>query len=86
MENKTILKFADVRKVIGEHLKTALNIEIFSITYAKQEGNDWNVNVEYNIKPEPSPAFVWRETSLFTIDAFTGDVKRFEKGHYWPTL
>ena len=31
------LKFADVKKVIGEHLKTALNVEDFSITLACAE-------------------------------------------------
>lgn len=88
MENKTIMKFADVKKVIGEHLKIALGIEDFSITYAKLEGDDWNVNVEYNVKsglPPLPPPLPWKETALFTIDGFTGDVKRFEKGRYWTT-
>ena len=82
MEDKEILKFADVKRVIGEHLRTALNVERFSITYAKQEGNDWNINVEYEAQVGLLP---WRETALFTIDGFTGGVKRFEKGRYWRT-
>jgi hypothetical protein len=84
VENKTILKFADVRKVIGEHLKTALNIENFSITYARQEENDWNINVEYYEQQGPQP-LQWGGTALFTIDGFTGDVKKFEKGRLWTT-
>ena len=74
------LKFADVKKVIGEHLKIALNIEDFSITFAKQEGNDWRVNVQY---PEKIGALTWQTNALFTIDATTGEVKVFEKGRYW---
>ena len=74
------LKFADVKKVVGEHLKTALDVENFSITFAKQEGNDWRVNIEY---PEKIGTLTWRTNALFTIDATTGEVKVFEKGRYW---
>jgi len=35
------LSFADMKIRIREHLKMALNIEDFSISFAKQEGDIW---------------------------------------------
>lgn len=42
MEKKEKLSFADVKNRIGEHLKTVLNIEDFSIPFAKQVGEAMN--------------------------------------------
>ena len=74
------LSFADVKKKIGEHLKTALNIKEFSITFAKQVGEVWKVNVEFK---EKVGTVEWSATALFSIDVTTGEIKEFEKGRYW---
>ena len=74
------LNFADVKKKIGEDLKTALNVQEFSITFAKQEENVWKVNVEFK---EKGGSREWITTALFSIDATTGEVIEFEKGRYW---
>ena len=78
------LKFADVKKIISEHLHTALGIEEFDITYAKR-GTDfikrkdvWNVNVEFKKKDQPMAS-----SALFSIDAKTGDVVEFQKDTVW---
>jgi len=80
MEATEKLSFADVKKRVGEHLKTALNVEEFSITFAKQVGDVWKVNVEFT---ERIGTIEWPTTALFSIDATTGEVKEFEKGRYW---
>ena len=85
MEEKEILSFADVKKKIGEHLKTALNIEDFSVSFAKQDKDldkkdVWKVNVEFDEKFENMS---WPTSALFAIDATTGEVKQFMKGHTW---
>jgi len=80
MNARNKLNFADVKKRIGEHLKTALNVQEFSITFAKQEENVWKVNVEFK---EKGGSREWTTTALFSIDATTGEVIAFEKGRYW---
>lgn len=80
MEGGIKLSFSDVKKRVGEHLKTALNVDEFTITFAKQEENVWKVNVEFK---EKVGVMVWTTTALFKIDATTGEVKEFEKGRYW---
>jgi len=80
MEATEKLSFADVKKKIGEHLKTALDIEEFTITFAKQEGDAWKVNVEFK---EKVGTVEWSTTALFRMDAITGEVKEFEKGRFW---
>ena len=76
------LKFADVKRVIGEHLKTAINVTNFSITFAKLEGNDWRVNVEYT---EMGGILSWSNSAMFTIGASNGEVKLFERGRSWTS-
>ena len=80
MEETKKLKFADVKKVVGEHLKTALNIEEFSITFAKQEENEWRVNIEFK---ENVGGILFPTSAAFTIDNTTGEVKQFYKGRAW---
>lgn len=74
------LKFADVKQKIGQHLKTALGIDEFSVTFAKLEENEWRVNVEFREKVGPTE---WPTTALFGLDAETGEVKEFKKGYTW---
>ncbi len=80
MEATEKLSFADVKKRIGEHLKTALDIEEFSITFAKQVEDIWKVNVEFKDKVGTTELPM---TAFFSIDATTGEVKEFGKGRYW---
>jgi thiamine monophosphate kinase len=80
MGKRKKLSFADVKKRTGEHLKTALNIEEFSITFARQEDNMWKVNVEFK---EKIGTVEFPTTALFTIDAATGEIKEFKKGYSW---
>ena len=80
MEKEDILSFTDVKKRVGEHLKTALNITEFSITFAKHEGKVWKVNVEFKEKV----GNIYMPTSaLLNIDGTTGEIKTFQKGRYW---
>jgi hypothetical protein len=80
MEETKKLNFTDVKKRIGEHLKTALGIEKFEIAFAKQEEDVWRVNVEFK---EKIGTIEWPTTALFSIDATTGEVKEFRKGYTW---
>lgn len=75
-----MLTFSEVRQKIAEHLKTALNVQEFTITFAKQVGDAWRVNVEFKDK---LGTMEWSRTALFEIDARTGAVKQFERGSYW---
>jgi hypothetical protein len=70
-----------VKKKIGEHLKTALSVEEFSIIFAKQTEDLWKVNVEFKEKKFGAAELI--TTALFGIDAITGEVKEFQKGNYW---
>nr|WAH99849.1 MAG: hypothetical protein OI716_00375 [Candidatus Methanoperedens sp.] len=42
------LNFAEMKNRIKEHLQMALNIDDFSINFAKQDGDVWKVNVEFH--------------------------------------
>ena len=85
MEGKEIMTLADVRKKIGEHLKTTLDIEDFSIGFAKQEKDIldkdvWRVSIEFI---EMVGNEEWPTSAAFTIDAITGEVKQYMKGRAW---
>ncbi|MFB0556527.1 MAG: hypothetical protein ACETVW_01545 [Dehalococcoidia bacterium] len=79
MNNKE-LKFAEVKQKVAEHLKTALGVEDFIITFAKLEKDVWKVNVEFK---EKIGTIEWPTTALFSIDVTTGEAKQFEKGRFW---
>ncbi len=72
------LNFVDAKKRIGEHLRMTMNIEDFSISYARQEGDVWKVNVEFK---EKTGHIEMPTTALFILDAMTGEVKEFKKGY-----
>ncbi len=72
------LSFAEMKEKIREHLQMTLDIEDFSIDYAKQDGDAWKVNVEFR---ERTGAIEMPTTALFIIDAVTGEVKEFRKGY-----
>jgi len=80
VDGKDKLSFADVKRIIGEHLRTALDVNNFSITFAKQEGDKWRVNVQYE---EGTGLLTWQQSALFRIDAKDGEVLEFEKGRTW---
>ena len=72
------LGFAEIKNRIKEHLQMALNIEKFSINFAKQEGDVWKVNIEFK---EKTDAIEMPTTALFILDSATGEVKEFKKGY-----
>lgn len=80
MGETKMLNFTDAKKKIAEHLKTALGVEEFEITFAKQEKDVWKVNAEFTEKID---AIEWPTTALFSIDAATGEVREFRKGYTW---
>jgi uncharacterized membrane protein YkoI len=73
-----MLTFSQVRKIVAEHLKTALSVDKFDITSAKlDEVQDvWRISVEFK-KPE-NPTFT--DIASLTIDATTGEIKEFKRG------
>lgn len=75
------LRFADVKRIIGEHLRTALGITDFTITFAKQEGDIWRVNVV--LPADTTEGFKFADSALLAIDGRTGEVRQFEKGRTW---
>lgn len=77
---QTPLSFEDIKRVVSAHMRTAIEAEKFSITFAKLEEDDWRVNIEYAEKGAPPN---WRGSALFRIDGSTGEVKEFQKGKYW---
>ncbi len=77
------ITFEQMRKILEDHLKIALKVEDFDITYAKrgnfEEREQWRVNVEF--KKDKSTAF--SDTALFALDAKTGEVQEFKKNMFW---
>ena len=75
------ISFAELRKRIAEHLSTAMGITEFDMTFAKldEEKGIWRVNVSYKLKPDDLSAM----TSLFGIDAKTGEIIEFQRDRYW---
>ncbi|MGD0477733.1 MAG: hypothetical protein ABSB29_06165 [Nitrososphaerales archaeon] len=74
-----------MKKKVGEHLKTAMNITDFDVTFAKrtkefalgQTAREiWKVNVEFK---EGN----FDVTALVSLDAVNGEVLEFQKGKYW---
>ncbi len=77
MENKTEkLKFADIKNIVAEHLKTAVNSEIegLEISAAVQKENIWRVLVEFEKKTKTGREYSF---AMFAIDATNGEVKGF---------
>lgn len=74
------LSFAEVKQRIAEHLKTALGVEEFDITFAKLELDTWKVNVEFTEKIDYNE---FPKSALFSLDATTGEVKEFKKDYSW---
>ena len=72
------LGFTEMKNRIKEHLQMALNIEEFSINFAKLDGDVWKVNIEFK---EKTDAIEMPTTALFILDAATGQVKEFKKGY-----
>jgi len=82
-----MLSLKEVKDVIREHLEITLGIREFDITFAVMDedlsGREvrkvWRINVEY----PPEEGAIFKERSLFKIDAESGDVLEFKKGWYW---
>lgn len=74
------LSFEDIKQKVAKHLKTAIGIEEFLITFAKQENDIWRINVEYK---EKIASIDWSQTASLEIDAISGQIKQFKKGFVW---
>lgn len=74
------LSFGEVKEKIGEHLKTALDVQDFSISYAKLTEGEWRVSVEFK---EDISGIKFPTSALFSLDAVTGEVKQYKKGYTW---
>lgn len=77
------ITFAEVKAAIAEHLRTALEVEKFDITYAEllPEENEWRVNAEY-VKAEVG----FHSTVAIKIDAKTGEILILWKDRAWNPL
>ncbi len=75
------ISFTELRKRIAEHLNTTMGITEFDTTFAKlyKKSCIWRVNVSYKLKPDDLSAM----TSLFGIDAKTGEIIEFQRDRYW---
>jgi len=75
------VKFTDLKKLIGEHLKNGLAIDHFVITYAEHvdTANQWKVDVEF--KTDTSGAA--STTAAIILDDKSGEVKTFLRGRKW---
>lgn len=79
-----LIKFSDVKKFVGDHLKTAAGIEQFVITYAEHQesAHQWKVDVEYK---ENISGILWTTSAALMLDDKTGQVKSFFQGRRWAT-
>ncbi len=79
-----LIKFSDVKKLVGDHIKTASGIEQFVITYAEHlEGaHQWKVDVEYKVNIS---GILWPTSAALMLDDQTGEVKTFFQGRKWAS-
>ena len=75
MDTSGSVKFTDLKKLIGEHLKNGLAIDHFVITYAEHvdTANQWKVDVEF--KTDASGAA--STTAAIILDDKSGRSKNF---------
>jgi len=78
MSEKDTITFEEVRKKIEAHMKIAMKIEDFDITFAKLEADEWRVNIEWKKENE-----TFSNTIAVTLDAKTGELKVFQKDKFW---
>lgn len=80
MDDKDQMKFADIKRIVGEHLKTAIGVEQFTIGYAKHTEGQWKVNVEYQ---ENIEGILFPTSVAMVLNDQTGEVEEFLKGRAW---
>ena len=78
MNSIDVLTFEEIRKKIESHLKTAMKIEDFDITYAKIQGEDWHINVEWKKAEE-----LFSSTIALSLDKKTGELTSIAKDKVW---
>jgi len=71
------LTFSEIKQRIGEHLKTAQNVDQFTISFAVQEEDQWRVSINYYIK---LGGVEWPKTATLRIDLKSGEIKEFKEG------
>ena len=83
------LTFSEIKQLVKEYLKTALDIDEFTITFAAQESTQWRIAISYfsEIKSasDNSKAIRWPETAIIRIDSISGDLIEFKTGYTYST-
>lgn len=81
MADKSRVTFSKLKDLIFEHLEdTVGGLEDVEVTFAKLEKGEWRANVDFVPEGEDSDQ---PESALFTIDAESGEVTEFKRGHTW---
>ena len=71
------LTFSEIKQKIGEHLKTAQNVDEFTISFAIQEEDQWRVSINYT---KTLGTIEWPKTATLRIDPISGEIKEFKEG------
>jgi hypothetical protein len=84
-ESSKKLTFSEIKEIVKSHLKTALGIETFNITFASfdEQSDMWRISVSYVTSDKNAPpglAFRWPNTAILRLKASTGDVVEFRDG------
>ena len=72
------MTFEEVRKKIEAHMKIAMKVEDFDITFAKLVGDEWRINIEWKQKDK-----FFTSTVAISLDAKTGELRQFYKDKIW---
>ena len=74
MDRSGSVKFTDLKKLVAEHLKNGLGIDLV-ITYAEhvETANHWKVDVEFKMDASSAPS----ATATITLENKSGEVKTF---------
>ena len=83
------LTFSEIKQLVKGYLKTALNIDEFTITFAAQESTQWRIAITYfsetkNVSDKTMP-LQWPNTAVLRIDSVSGDLKEFKTGYTYST-
>jgi len=85
----TNLTFSQIKQLVKEYLKTALDIDEFTITFAAQESTQWRIAISYftDTKNESDKTMPlrWPNTAILRIDIVSGALKEFKTGYTYST-
>ena len=83
------LSFSEIKQLVKGYLKTALDIDEFTITFAAQEPSQWRIAISYlteskSVSDETMP-LRWPTTAILRIDSVSGDLKEFKTGYTYSS-